>query len=275
LKDFQKQHGHVLVKMSDGELGPWFYSRRREYLRWLDGKATTLSDHHRIALEEVGFGPQLKSRRLKEEPDRVLTWNDRYDQLILFKRIHGHVRVPSSYGTLGSWVQYQRSKRDSMPAEKRKILGRAGFVWNHNDWQWDQRFSELESYKNQVGDTDVPISQGALGEWVQIQRVQHSLYMRGKKSHLTARRVTKLNQIGFDWSRGGTQRIQQDLAWHRQLKALRQYKEQHNHTNVPRSTPLGKWVVSQRSQYRALLRNEKSAMTEKRREELEDVGLFD
>lgn len=99
--------------------------------------------------------------------------------------------------------------------------------------------------------------------------------MREKKSQLTARRVLKLNEVGFDWSRGGTQGIQRDLAWHRQLNELKKWKEENNHCNVPRNTTLGKWVASQRIQYRALLRGEKSAMTDKRRNELDDIGLLD
>lgn len=170
LREFKNKHGHLKVKMSDGELGPWFYSRRKEYLQWLEGGKTTLSNEHREALEEVGFGPGLKKRRSTFDKTE-LSWDDRYDQLILFKRIHGHVRVPSSYGTLGSWVQYQRSRRDKMLAGRQRLLDQAGFVWSYREWQWDQRFEELVGYKKKFGNTDVPMSQGELGEWVQWQRV--------------------------------------------------------------------------------------------------------
>ena len=294
LRQFKERHGHLRVKLSDGELGPWFYSRRKEYLLWLNNEPTTLQEPHRLALEAVGFGPNLKNRRSKIEPTKVFSWDDRYEQLIFFKRIHGHVRVPSSYGTLGSWVQYQRSRRDKMPNYRQQKLDRARFVWNYKEWQWDQRFADLKTYKQTHGNTDVPMSHGNLGEWVQAQRVQYSLYLRGKKSQVTARRMTLLNQIGFDWSRGSTQTLQRELAFYRRLKELQKWKDEHHHFNVPMNVPLGKWVASQRLRYRndkptnvtavpfqtyiRAVCQERSVrdpiLSNKRRAELEAIGLF-
>jgi Helicase associated domain len=107
--------------------------------------------------------------------------------------------------------------------------------------------------------------------------VNFANYEKGKKSHITATRVTLLNNIGFDWNRGDTRRIEWDLSWHRNLHHLRRWKEKYGDCNVPRSSDptLGLWVSQQRMNYKMSLRGEKTTLTEDRISQLKDIGLIE
>lgn len=109
-----------------------------------------------------------------------------------------------------------------------------------------------------------------------FEQVQFSNYEKGKKSQITAQRVTLLNNIGFDWNRGETRRIEWDLSWHRNLQELKKYKEKHGDCNVPRSSDpaLGLWVSQQRLHYKSSLRGEKTTLTDDRIVQLKQTGLL-
>jgi hypothetical protein len=73
-------------------------------------------------------------------PDK--TWEDFYQDLLDFKREHGHVNVPQMYPQnrkLGSWVHRNRRLKKAhergnitpivFPDERQRLLQGAGFVW--------------------------------------------------------------------------------------------------------------------------------------------------
>ena len=68
-------------------------------------------------------------------------WNDRYDELDVYKAEHGNCLVPQHYPdnkALGKWVANQRAqyrlrregKHSFLTEERIKLLGDAGFVWS-------------------------------------------------------------------------------------------------------------------------------------------------
>jgi len=61
---------------------------------------------------------------------------------------------------------------------------------------WDERYGELKRYKEQFGDCNVPQDweeNPLLGNWVDAQRRFQS------KGLLSAKRKTRLDELGFDW----------------------------------------------------------------------------
>jgi hypothetical protein len=239
-----------------------------------------LSEQHRLALEELGFSPEMAKRRVTDRMD--WDWEERYEAMLKFKEKYGHVRVPRGYGSLGCWVNAQRmslgdgDRGNKVKRDRIKKLNEIGFVWNYNEWLWNDRYEKLREYHQEHRNTNVPKSSGVLGEWCELQRVQYSLYERGKKSNLTAQRVAKLNELGFDWDRGVTLGIEFDLAWFAKLKLLKQFYAEHGHFDVPRKHPtLGHWVSRQRQNYKGILRGEKNSLNEQRRSELAKIGFFD
>jgi hypothetical protein len=66
---------------------------------------------------------------------------------------------------------------------------------------WEERFIELEKFKEFYGHCSVSTKQknnihSSLGNWVSMQR----RYYKFKNKLLTAEQITKLNGIGFKWS---------------------------------------------------------------------------
>ena len=62
-------------------------------------------------------------------------WDEGFAQLTAYVQAEGHAIVPNKYCTadgvrLGAWVDNQRSRKDSMSAERRQRLeSLAGWVW--------------------------------------------------------------------------------------------------------------------------------------------------
>jgi hypothetical protein len=187
IKEYRAKHGHIDIRVTDGEFGSWFYSRRKEYLAFLNGMNTTLSDSHRHALEEVGFGPDLFNRRQTNITSNA-SWEIRFQELVEFKNKHNHTRVPKipQYAQLSSWMNYQRNLKANgkLNANRLRKLENIGVIWNENQWQWMRRYAQLAAFQEKYGHTNVPRGGGALGEWVEWQRVSttfvhlHGSYLR-------------------------------------------------------------------------------------------------
>ena len=141
-------------------------------------------------------------------------WNDRYDELDVYKNKHGNCLVPQRYSknkALGKWVDTQRTqyslrnkgKHSHLTEERIKLLEDLGFEWSPQDNSWNDRYDELVEYKAEHGNCLVPqrySKNKALGRWVDTQRTQYRLRNEGKHSFLTEERIKKLEDLGFVWS---------------------------------------------------------------------------
>jgi len=141
---------------------------------------------------------------------------------------------------------------------------------------WNEQFELLKQYKNHHGDCLVPKSYTTrdgvhLGKWVDNQRLQYKNFQKGKKSALTQERIEKLESIGFVW--------EVQSQWNGQFKLLQQYKNDHGDCLVPRrcttsaGTNLGRWVNTQRQQYKKFEEGKPSHMTQERIDKLESIGF--
>lgn len=134
LIDFRKNHGHCLVPNSypeDVALAQWVKRQRYQYKLKQEGKRSTLSDERVEALENIGF--VWDSHRA--------VWDERFNELIDYKRINGNCNVPSRYTEnrqLAVWVKRQRrqykfyrtNKASSMTDERITRLESIGFEWD-------------------------------------------------------------------------------------------------------------------------------------------------
>ncbi len=102
---------------------------------------------------------------------------------------------------------------------------------------WEQRFKELEQFKNQHGHCNVPARyppNPGLGSWV------HNVRNAKKRGTLEEERACRLDALGFCWmkQRTMTQRVND----------LKAFKKEHEHCNVPRKyrpdPALGYWVAT-------------------------------
>jgi len=133
LVQFRAKHGHCLVPLDWPEnpaLAHWIKHQRGQYKAKYGGKHSTLSESRERALERLGF--VWDSHRA--------TWEERFNEIVEFKVIHGHTNLPSKYDAnprLSTWVKCQRrqyklfmqNRKSHMTQERIARLSGIGFVW--------------------------------------------------------------------------------------------------------------------------------------------------
>jgi hypothetical protein len=140
-------------------------------------------------------------------------WTEKFEELLLFRREHGHCLVPNSFPenqALAQWVKRQRyqyklkveNKRSTMSDERVNALDRVGFVWFSHAAVWDEHIHELKEFKRLNGHCNVPsryAENRQLAVWVKRQRRQYKFYQDDKPSSMTTERILRLEAIGFMW----------------------------------------------------------------------------
>lgn len=140
-------------------------------------------------------------------------WQQRFDELIEFKKEYGHCCVPSHWpqnSPLAQWVKRQRSqyklkmegKRSNMTNQRQSALEELGFVWDSHSALWEERLNELRAFRDLHGHCNIPTrypSNQSLAIWAKCQRRQFKLYctMGPSHSNMTLERIEKLANIGF------------------------------------------------------------------------------
>jgi len=103
LVDFEFLHGHCDVPQRyplNKALGKWAHKQKQ----LLQNKGGIMRADRYTALEKIGFTRSLV-------PRSKLSWNERYAELVEFRRLNGHCQVPQRYPlnpALGKWVHNQR-----------------------------------------------------------------------------------------------------------------------------------------------------------------------
>lgn len=112
-------------------LAQWVKRQRYQYKLKVDGKRSTLSDERIRLLNKIGF--------IWNSHDAV--WEERWNELAIYKRVHGDCIVPSNYEKnpqLAVWVKRQRrqykfyneSRASSMTKERIAKLEKLDFAWD-------------------------------------------------------------------------------------------------------------------------------------------------
>lgn len=148
LRDFKKMHGHCLVPHTFPEnqhLARWVKRQRRQYKLMLAGQPSSTMTQERVnILNAEGF--------IWDSHDII--WRERFNQLLEYKNLHGHTRVPSyckENPRLASWVKCQRrqhklfweGKRSSMSAERTQLLNDVGFTWEVKNKKSGEDYNKL------------------------------------------------------------------------------------------------------------------------------------
>jgi hypothetical protein len=189
---YKAEHGNCLV--------PYFYVTPNGYALWywvsklrVDKARGLLTDEQIREIDELEFVWVLQDD----------TWEEGFAALQAYKAEFGDCLVPSGYTTknhykLGTWVRDQRVFDGNYPREKFQRLFDLGFVWNISDYDWNNAFESLKTYKAEYGDCRVPRAYVTdngfeLGAWVADQRTDLHY------GHLEKDKVQKLEAVGFSW----------------------------------------------------------------------------
>ncbi|WCK57351.1 Helicase associated domain protein (plasmid) [Aneurinibacillus sp. Ricciae_BoGa-3] len=234
LVSYKNKYGDCLVPKNYPEnpsLGGWVITQR------INNKKGVLEEDKKIKLEQLGFSWDAREEH----------WERMYKQLVQYKKDFGHCIVlkrENQYKTLATWVSQQRKlyNKGELPENRTDRLEQIGFVWDTFFDQWYENFLQLKDFREQHGHCNVPkgyIEYPSLASWVQTQRIFYS------QNRMDKRRFELLEELGFVW------RVLDD-AWSKMFEALKNYKQQHGHCMVPRSTKdsLGSWAYTQRKNYR-------------------------
>ncbi|CAJ1946696.1 unnamed protein product [Cylindrotheca closterium] len=140
-------------------------------------------------------------------------WYDRYQDLIQFKKEHGHCCVPSHWPKnppLAQWVkrqrhQYKRSNEglhSTITPARIEALNKMTFVWDPHSAFWEERLNELYEFRDKYGHCNVPTKfpdNPQLAIWAKCQRRQFKLFVSDgpKRSNMTVDRIAKLSRVGF------------------------------------------------------------------------------
>ena len=117
-------------------------------------------------------------------------------------------------------------------------------VPNKQEEKWNKMYTRLQKYNKKHQSTNVPKKfdeDPRLANWVSSQRQFYS------KNSLAKDRINRLNSIGFVWS------LKKPL-WNEMYDRLVDYNEEKKSTCVPlvypADPPLGRWVSTQRTNYK-------------------------
>ena len=165
---FKKREGHCSVLKDHVEngfrLGNWVDSRRT--------KKDKLSAEQIRRLDKLGFiwNPYEAA------------WEKGLSELIKFKELEGHCRVPkhhmaNGYG-LGGWTSRARRMKDKLTFTQLNQLNELGFEWNPRGDAWGKGLSALIKFKDREGHCLVPrghIEDGyRLFQWLGVQKRSNS-----------------------------------------------------------------------------------------------------
>ena len=163
------------------------------------------------------------------------------------------------------------SSSSSVPATPSPNRRKKGGLSN----AWNDRYEELKTFKQIHGHCMVPqkyADNPPLGIWVNKQRMEHNLLQDGKKTSMTEDRYHKLKTLGFVWAKrkGMT-------TWNTKYEEMLSYRRKHGDCLVPtkylKNPALGRWVSTQREQYRLLKEGKPTKMTPDKIALLESVGF--
>ena len=209
------------------------------------------------------------------------SWETYFQAARAFFEKQGHLNVPKAYVTgqglnLGSWLMTQRrvyagSIVGSLSPEQIERLTGIGMNW---EGVGEQRFAvgaaELEKYRAEYGDTDVPAdyvakSGYALGKWVGNIRTAY------KNGRLEQDKILRLQKLDMIWDA-------REHRWNKAFEEAKEYFAEHGDLQVPAGyvtesgLHLGRWVANQVKAYNG--KKDKAAMLSGEQvRRLEGIGI--
>ena len=231
LIQFKDDTGHLDIPknyMHDGQnLADWVREQRSRYLNFLKGEQPALSPHKSDRLHAVGLelihdthhpssSFAATSNRKHCHPDEQRRWEQNFEGLVAYKKIHGNVNIPTTYVYQGrnvyAWLDRQRrcytvntSQLSSLLRRRMERLAELGvsFMSSVQEERWMIMFYGLEHFKKQYGHFKVPtnymVGGRYLQKWVAKQRKYYQNLVDNKKLPMSPVRVELLRSIGFDF----------------------------------------------------------------------------
>ena len=193
---FKDQYGHCKVPQlykDNRPLGLWV-REQRVYRR-----RGRLPFEKVELLDKIGFVWEARRRTAPRAE-----WGDRFEDLQLYKKKHGHTNVPANsieYSTLARWVILQRNlyRQGKLLEWKQKLLQNEGFEWGKNvkrPTSYDDYVAQLTRFKELNGHCWVSMADKKhkdLGRWLSATRAKKLAGV------LSFKRFSQLARLGVVW----------------------------------------------------------------------------
>ena len=164
------------------------------------GRGGVATRNTRNAPKKYGVSNQEESKQT------IVSQSDRWDKNIRalrdFKKERGHCNVSETHPdkSLVHFVQRMRRQSPGLLAPGRmKDLLELGFVFNVHEAQWQSKYAEVVKTKKSGG-MHACMRNAALSRWIGKQREAYAKLMLGKKSSMTEKRISLLEELGIDLS---------------------------------------------------------------------------
>jgi hypothetical protein len=217
-------------------------------------------------------------------------WNDQYERLKRYIKEHGQFPYDTPYNDLDDegrlltdWTRRQKERYKefvngkepkNMTAEKIEKLEKIGFEWNKYDAIWNRKYQELVKFYEHHGHSLVPANYAAnpqLGRFVVRMRNEYKNRQRNSgRTALTPERIELLEKIDFAFDA-------REANWLIKYQELAEHVKVNGRGSIPSETSnklLRYWVLNQFKQYRAMMRGEKTSLTDKRKSLLDKLGVL-
>ena len=139
------------------------------------------------------------------------SWSKKYFLLKAYKTENGDCKVPRSHKTLGVWVknQHQEFGKKKVSQDRVDKLNKLGFSWGKGypePPKWEDRFEELQKYKETFGHCNIAVSENPehrseLAKWVLEQRKQGKRCQKHRPTAMTLDQYKSLRSLGFDFKK--------------------------------------------------------------------------
>jgi hypothetical protein len=199
LVKYKEKNGNCNIPTNKGSLGNWIRHQRRLF------RSNKLKKDRYDKLVEIGLTfEDVTALEFKGNLDQQ--WQNMYQKLFEdHKEMKGHCYIPRRIGSLGNWIELQRTlfRSKKLKADRYEKLVAIGFTFEAAlefkgklDQQWHEMYQKLLEHKEMKGHCfNVPQTL-PLGRWLSWQRW---LYRNGK---LREDRAEKLLSVGFNDKKG-------------------------------------------------------------------------
>jgi hypothetical protein len=218
--------------------------------------------------------PTDMERRLQEAEERVVEMNE------ILKAAKERIKVANERAEAAE-VRAKKAEEEKAAAGSKPMEVDDDRSVSSDDEQtkpretglWYDRFNQLRDHRITYGHCNVSQAQNSkLNNWMNNQR---HLYRKSKtdKGKYCPVKAAKLENLGFDWGKS----MPKPRSWKQNFEDLRSYKEIHGNCNVPicatTPSPLAKWVISQRIEYKHHKHQRGSLLTEDQIRQLNELGF--
>ena len=232
MKDFYEEHGHLYIPKGYEVDGHDVYHQ----FCVIRGNKNKLDKDYKAKFDAIGMDWEITQQ-----------WMKGFWAAKAYFRQFGDLDVPSTIGEYGGvylydWLKRCKENKDRMYERQINMMDSIGVNWNILD-PWEEKFQELEQYKEEHGHVDVPGDEGALGKWVFDQRRRPP---EGEKKK-------RLDKLGFEWD-GRKSRSRN--AWREGEAHAKEYYKTYGNLKVPAgfvckdSYKLGNFIKKAKSENR-------------------------